>query len=159
MRVSPLAELRLAVAARPGTAAAEPLGRSLAGQPLPLAALAGMSLIGLDRQSGVRLQVEGRLRGLGTPPRFRVEAGGWDAARECARQGLGAAILPLALLRREDAEDLVVRLLEPSAAILHSLVERDDPAEPALDALEQALLRSAEGLAEEVERTWRGRLL
>jgi DNA-binding transcriptional LysR family regulator len=70
---------------------------------------------------------------------FRYEAGGWEAAREYARQGLGIAVLPVSLVTREDRKDFITRNLPLQFHIRDLLIERDTERIPAHEAMKQAL--------------------
>jgi DNA-binding transcriptional LysR family regulator len=143
----------LCVIARKGTAAGRQLGESLESQAIDLSRLADYELIGLDAQSGIRKQLE---RGAGRPLRFRVEAGGWAAARECARQGLGAAVVPLSLLSFDDRQELEVRRLGGDIGAKDFLIYRREASHAALEALRSALRRAVAGRQQELRTRWGG---
>jgi DNA-binding transcriptional LysR family regulator len=159
LEVEELAREWLCVIARKGTAAGERLAQSLEGQAVPLARLADFELIGLDAQSGVRRQLERCGGGPGRPLRFRVEAGGWAAARECAREGLGVAVVPLSLLAREDRNDLVIRLLAGDVGVRESLLYRREATNPGHEALRRALSCAVEARQRELRARWHGILV
>ena len=88
-----------------------------------LSSLAQFELAGPDARSGVRQQLE-RAAGQKMPLTFSQEGGGWSAAREFARHGLGMAIIPQACLARTDQNDLVVRPLDRKFRLQHLLIQR-----------------------------------
>src|SRR5262249_8214452 len=106
---------------------------------VPLKKLAAFPLVGLDSQSGIRRQLEAHCRGKVPGLCFRFEAGGWEAAKEYARHGLGVAVLPLALLAREDRKDVLVRRLPPEIRIQDLLIDRDAAMSPAHEAMKLGL--------------------
>jgi DNA-binding transcriptional LysR family regulator len=146
------------VVARKGTAAGERLARALEGQAVPLARLAEFDLVGLDAQSGIRRQLEREAAETGRELHFRVEAGGWAAARECAREGLGVAVVPLALLTVADRNDLEIRLLGGNVGGREFLVYRRDTVEPGHAALRQALRDVVAARQQELRERWQGYL-
>lgn len=89
---------------------------------VPLHQLTSWELIGPDRQSGLRRQLEQRMKG--KPLYFLLEGGGWAAAKEYARQGLGVAFAPRATLTESDRETLITRRLSPQFDVTHYLLHR-----------------------------------
>jgi DNA-binding transcriptional LysR family regulator len=156
LAVEDLARLDLSVIARVGTPAGDRLGQSLEGQVLTAAALAGLDMVGLDAQSGLRKQLERYGAKLSRPPRVRIEAAGWDALREYVRQGLGAGVIPLAVLTIEDRKQLVIRRLPEDMALKDSLLCRPGTPTAGMQALCQALREAARGQQEELRERWRG---
>ena len=159
LEVEELGRECLCLIARKGTPAGERLAQALESQAVPLARLADFELIGLDAQSGIRRQLERGAGGAGRTLRFCLEAGGWAAARECAREGLGAAVVPLALLARDDRKDLVIRLLPGDVGVRDSLIYRPGAANPGQTALRQALRRAVEARQQELRERWHGILV
>jgi DNA-binding transcriptional LysR family regulator len=157
LEVVALARLPLCVIARQRTMEAEKLHAMLSGHCVPLSMLAQWTLAGLDRESGIRQQLEARL-----PPdaklTFIAEAGGWLGIKEFVKQGLCVGILPLAMLSLEDTGMLAVRRLEDNLAIAHRMIHRADADNDALQPAKQALLTAARQHEEEVERRWHGKL-
>lgn len=107
----PLLKLPLIVAAGQGTGAARELDRAKKLKPLPLEMLTQWLLVGPDKNSGIRQRLEGAL----AAPRlltFAAEGGGWTAAREFARHGLGVAIIPRPVIGSHDHTAFVCRDLD-----------------------------------------------
>jgi DNA-binding transcriptional LysR family regulator len=156
LAVEELTRERMCVVARKDTGAGERLARALEGQAVPLSRLGDFELIGLDAQSGIRRQLEDHANGSGRPLQFRVEAGGWAAARECAREGLGVAVVPLALLARDDRKDLVIRLLATDVGVREFLIYRHDTLNAGPAALRLALRRAVEARQQELRDRWHG---
>jgi len=117
--------------------------------------LTELDLAGLDRESGVRRQLEQQC---GRRLRFRVQVGGWPIAREFARCGLGAAVVPLSLLRPDDREELVIRSLKREACLRECFIYRAENDRPEQKALRQAFVRVAHEQQKESETPWRGKL-
>jgi DNA-binding transcriptional LysR family regulator len=80
----------------------------------PGRALAGWPLVLLERDAGIRQQLESRLRGEGLLRRLDVvvEAAGWTAVLACVEAGLGVGLLPRSSAGRGPA--LLLRRLHPS---------------------------------------------
>ena len=116
-------------------------GRELLATPkdqvIPLSRLTTWELIGPDRQSGLRRQLEQRLRDQSLY--FITEGGGWSAAREYARQGLGVAIVPAATVDRANAGALVSRRLSPEFGITDYLLHSRDEARHFVHAVKKAI--------------------
>jgi DNA-binding transcriptional LysR family regulator len=143
LRIELLGEHPLCLVAGKDTPFGRELGQVLDGQTAPLSMLTRLPLVGLDRQSGIRRQLEAHVRGHLPSLGFRFEAGGWEAARECAREGLGVAILPAPLLTPDHRKDLIIRRLPPEIRIQDHLIDRDGEAAPAHEAMKRALRESA----------------
>jgi DNA-binding transcriptional LysR family regulator len=156
LSIEDLAEHALVLVARQGTRAGDALAQVSEGQTVPLARLVDLPLVGLDAQSGLRRQVEAHFRGRSPGLCFRFEAGGWEAVREYARHGLGAALLPVALLQPDDTNTLIVRPLEPVLRVRDAILLRDAPTTPHVGALREALFQAARELRDRVARTWGG---
>jgi DNA-binding transcriptional LysR family regulator len=159
LAVSQLARQQLCVIARKHSVEADQLHDVLQGQYVPLKMLCRWRLVGLDRHSGVRHQIERKFATSNERPRFGGEVGGWLAIKEYARQGLGVGLMPLAMLTREDANDFVLRQLSPEIFIEYSLIR--SPSEitnEGVDALQAALLQAACEHQLELDRLWSGRL-
>jgi hypothetical protein len=126
LAVELLAGHAVVVIAHPATASGQELRALPAGREVPLEKLARWPLVGLDARSGVRRKLEQHLQGR-AKPRYELEGqpGGWAIAREYARNKLGATLLPLPLLTREDREDFVVRRLPGSFLVEDFLVARE----------------------------------
>jgi DNA-binding transcriptional LysR family regulator len=128
----------------------------LEGQTVPPSWLARFDLVGLDPRSGLRRQLEQRLRAEGLGLRFGPDAGGWQAAREYARHGLGVALMPLSLLEPPDRDTCVLRLLPEDVQVRDRLVWRRGETSEGQEALRQALGEAARGRAAEVRARWGG---
>ncbi|HKI35194.1 MAG TPA: LysR substrate-binding domain-containing protein [Gemmataceae bacterium] len=151
-----LARECLCLIARQGTPAGRRLSGILESQAIPLERLADFDLVGLDGESGLRRQLERRCPE--RPLRFLVEGGGWAAARELARRGVGAAVVPLSLLHPDDRRDLVIRQLKSDAGVTERLVSRPGNGGPEHEALRQAVRQAARDQQRESEARWHGKL-
>jgi DNA-binding transcriptional LysR family regulator len=160
LEVSQLARQPLCVIGRKDSLEAGQLQVVLRGQQVPLKMLCRWRLVGLDRQSGVRRQIEQKFATSKQRPQFGGEVGGWLAVKEYARQGLGVGLVPLALMSREDATDFVIRLLSSEVFIQYSLIHRSQPdaGNAGLDALQAALHESAAQHQAELDRRWSGKV-
>ena len=72
---------------------------------------------------------------------FAAEGGGWAAAKEYARAGLGVAIVPRATIRPEDRKTLVCRKLSQQFAIAHYLIHRTESRSDVEEQVRAALSR------------------
>ena len=124
----------------------------LAGQRLTPQHLTQFHLLGLDSRSGVRQQMEQRVRGL----HFRETVGGWLAAKEFARHGLGAVVLPLSVLQPNDRDEFEIRMLDGTFTIRHHLLHRDIELSEGVAAMKQALLQAVKARCQEARRLWHG---
>jgi len=152
--VKDLARQPLCVIAAKASAEAEQLSVILAGQEVPLEMLIRLPLIGLDRSSGIRRQLERAFANRSDRLRFGMNAAGWLAVKEYAKHVLGVGILPLGLLSREDIEDLVIRRLPSELCIRHYLVHRKDATNPYLSDMKTSLAEAAKVHEEELLRRW-----
>ena len=109
LEIIPMAKHTMCLLADKQTAAGTELQKVPASQTVPINKLTQWELVGPDRQSGIRKQLESRVP-VGRLY-FAAEGGGWSAAREYARAGLGVAIVPRATVRAEDRKELVCRNL------------------------------------------------
>lgn len=100
-------------------------------RPLSVTALKKWELVGLDRDSGIRQQLEAACQS-GAELYFSVEGGGWAAAREYARLQMGVAILPEAMLTAEDRQTFVVRSLGKDFVLTDRLIYRKEAKSPTL---------------------------
>ena len=160
LEVSQLARQPLCVIARKDSPEAAELQAVLLDQRVPLKMLCRWRLVGLDRQSGVRRQIEQKFATSKQRPQFGGEVGGWLAVKEYARQGLGVGLVPLAMLSREDANDFVMRLLSSDICIEHSLIHRPqtDVNKAGLETMQAALHEAAAQHQAELDRKWNGRI-
>jgi DNA-binding transcriptional LysR family regulator len=158
VEVEHLVDHRLCLLAGRNTPAGVTLGRFLESQAAPLSCLAEFELVGLDARSGLRRQIEQRLRADGRALRFGPDAGGWQAAREYARHGLGVALIPLSMLEPTDRDNCVLRLLPDDCCVRDLLLRRQGEPGEGQAALRQALLEAAQDRGEKVRRRWSGLL-
>lgn len=131
-----------------------PAGRTLASLPsqqsVPLEMLRDWELVGLDRRSGIRQQLESRFPNPGDL-QFVAEGGSWWGIRECVRHGVGVGIIPLALLARENRAGLVVRRLGRPFTVEYHLISRTPPASPLQQRVHAAFKRAAEEHQKELQ--------
>jgi DNA-binding transcriptional LysR family regulator len=146
LRIEPLAEHLLYLVAGKDTPFGRELSKVLDGQAVPLSMLSAFPLVGLDIQSGIRRQIEARFRSTKARLSFPYEAGGWEAAKEYARHGLGAAVVPFPLLTADDRKQFIVRRLPLEYRIQDSLIDRDGEQVAAQDAMKRALKDATKGL-------------
>lgn len=106
-----------------------------------LSRLETWELIGPDRQSGLRRQLEQRMRG--RPLYFLVEGGGWTAAKEYARRGLGVAIVPKATVADADQKLLVWRRLSREFDVTDYLLHRPQDSSEMLRQTKRAIADAA----------------
>lgn len=154
--VEDLATQSLCVLAAKSSSGAERLSGILAGQEVPLDMLSRLPLIGPDRSSGIRRQIERAFASRSEQLRFGVNAAGWLAVKEYAKHGLGVGILPLGLLSREDIDEFVIRRLPAELCIRHYLIHREDATNPYLDGMKTSLSESAKQHQETVQRLCQG---
>lgn len=107
---------------------------------IPVQRLADWELVGPDRQSGLRRQLEERLRGKSLY--FVAEGGGWAAAIQYAVQGLGAAIVPWAVVESADKSLLVGRRLSAEFDVSDYLLSRREASGPFMERLKQAIQKA-----------------
>ena len=141
LRIEDLCHHRLVVMAHAQSEAGRDLKTYDSERPLPVKTLKKWELLGLDRDSGLRRQLEAACQ----PDAelcFSVEGGGWAAAREYARLQMGVAILPEAMLTAEDRQTFVVRSLGKEFVLTDRLIYRKDLKNPTVkDAI--TLLKKA----------------
>jgi DNA-binding transcriptional LysR family regulator len=117
--IEPLPARPFVVVSRRDTTAGFASASIASGSAVAIGDLGGIVLVGLDESAGARIQLERRADEIGVRLRFGPSGGGWLAAREYARHGLGAAIVPAEVLSDGDWRELLVRRLD------HSLWPRD----------------------------------
>ncbi len=156
MQIDHLVDLPLCVIASRDSPQAQPLQHVLAGQIVPVELLADLPLAGLDRESGIRRQIEDLLPSRGRRLEFRIEAGGWLGINEFVRCGLCAGLMPLGLLSSDDAKQFIIRRLPPPLAVTHRMIYRHDTQSEILDDVKAALRHAAEGFQQETHRRWSG---
>ena len=151
LAVEPLATHVFCVLAKLGTPLASELHAAAANRPVPLERLAHSAFVGLDPQSGIRLQLEAEFHKLGRPLQFVGEttAGGWAAAKEYTRQGLGPAIVPLSALVTGDDKAFAIRRLPERFAVTDYVIRRKGPASSAETELLRALHLAAQQRSKE----------
>lgn len=147
LEISPMAGLSLIVAAGKRT----PEGRRLASvpddRPVSLKLLEQFELVGPEATSGIRRQLE-QAAGPAVRLTFSIEGGGWSAAREFARFGLGVAIIPSVCLDQSVASHFVSRRIDAGIQLHHSLIHRGQSAsQPALALLRKVLLAETQMIA------------
>ena len=114
--------------------------------------------MGLDRESGLRRKIQRHLVSRKKPDlRFfsQTGMGGWPVAREYARQGLGVAVLPIACLSPNDAEDLTIRRLSDDLVMKDFLIRRAAPLTRSQRAVKDALQRAIELHERDTRRLWK----
>jgi DNA-binding transcriptional LysR family regulator len=127
---------------------------------LPIIALAHVELVGLDAQSGIRRRLEQQLRTVSREPVFvpGTGAGGWYAAKEFARAGLGAALVPLAMMTESDSRDFVLRHMAEEITIdeylIHRTPDNGSCANLSRQELIAALFTTAAGFREQTIERW-----
>lgn len=137
--IAPLGELPLSLAASKGSSWGGELAALSQQRAVPIDKLRQWELIGPDRQSGVRRQLEER-----SAERlyFVAEGGGWSAAKGYALAGVGVAILPTAILSKSDRTKLVVRRLAKEFVIAYHLIHRATPLNAAQQEVKKQILRA-----------------
>jgi DNA-binding transcriptional LysR family regulator len=156
LQIDELAVLPLCVIAHRETSEAQQLQSALAGQVVPLELLADFPLAGLDRESGIRRQLEALLQPRRRQLNFAVEVGGWLGVKEFVRQGLCAGLMPLALLGPDDMKQFVIRRLPKELSLAHRIVCRLDGEKEVLDEVRSSLRLAAKEFQQEVKRRWSG---
>lgn len=124
LAVEPLGRQPFCVAARRNTPEGNELESLPARLSLPLSRLVRWRLVGLDEQSGIRRLLESEIHKKRQSLQFApgTGTGGWPAAKEYARQGLGVAVLPVAELHTEHMAELVARRLADTISFQDYLI-------------------------------------
>jgi len=158
MEIVLLAKQPFCVAAKRESAPASELESVAIGSSIRLNLLARWDLVGLDRESGIRQKIERHLRAGEGQLRFQTATGvgGWPAAKEHARLGLGVAILPLATLSSEDQRELTLRRLSPRFALEEYLIHRRHAMTAAQEEVIRVLRAAAQNCQRENRCKWRG---
>ena len=104
---------------------------------ISLSQLASWELVGPDRQSGLRRQLEQRIRGKSLY--FIAEGGGWAAAKQYAQQGLGVAIVPWATVSETDRAWSVSRRLSTEFDVTDNVLFRPQGCSPFLERTIKAI--------------------
>jgi DNA-binding transcriptional LysR family regulator len=144
----PLPPRPFLVAARSDTVAGKRLSALPRDQTMGIREMAGLVLVGLDDGASMRTRLERQADDAGVRLEFAMTGGGWLAAHEYARNGLGAALLPSECLSEAHWQELIVRNLAeefwPSDHVLSRLGSRGELrafrevlAEPAMFQVEQ----------------------
>lgn len=156
LSVEPLATHTFCALVSAGQPLAAEFKAAPANRPLPIAILSRCEFVGLDRQSGIRLQLEAEFQKLGFPLRFVPDAtaGGWDAAKEYARHGLGVAIVPLAVLAAGDEDSFAIRRLPERFAMTDHLLRRKPAADATAPEIHRALRQAAQQHTHETRERW-----
>jgi DNA-binding transcriptional LysR family regulator len=110
-------------------------------KPVPIDRLTQWELIGPDRQSGIRRQLESRVGR--DQLYFIAEGGGWVGAKEYARAGLGVAIVPRIAVSAADRKKLVCRRLSKQFLITDFLIHRNEPLNPFQQRVKDAIISAA----------------
>ncbi|MCA9050397.1 MAG: LysR family transcriptional regulator, partial [Planctomycetaceae bacterium] len=110
---------------------------------VPLEELAHWPVLGMDGQSGVRRQMERHFPDRARRLSFVAETGGWMAAKEFARQNLGVAVVPVAVVTTEDLDAFHVRMLNREFLVRHFLIHRDVTLSAAESTLKEELMQAA----------------
>jgi DNA-binding transcriptional LysR family regulator len=154
--VEPLAAHAFCVIAPRGSKLATELRARSESRSAPIELLSRFDLVGLDRQSGIRTQLEAEFHKLRVPLRFVDEAsvGGWAAAKEYARHGLGAAIVPLPELDPADFQDFAIRKLPERFRVTDYLVQRPTSPGSHKPAVVRALREAVGAKIKEVRERW-----
>ncbi len=137
----PLLRLPMIVAAGRDTAAGIELDRAKKSKPLPLEMLTQWPLVGPDQNSGIRRRLEAAL----PDPQllsFATEGGGWTAAREFARYGIGVAIIPEKVIGAHDRDAFVSRRLDERFELEEFIVLRAGKTTDAINQLITVLRHS-----------------
>lgn len=154
--VEPLSLQPFCVAAGRKTAAAKELATISPRKSVPLEKLSRWELVGLDSQSGIRRLIERELRKKRLTLRFvpHTGTGGWPAAKEYARQNLGAAILPLAALDPADADRFTIRRLSDRCSIQDYVIHRESELNSVQKRMKEELMQAGKILVKEVVKRW-----
>ncbi len=160
LAAEPLATHAFCVLAKLGTPLASELRAAAANRPAPLGLLARSVFVGLDPQSGIRLQLEAEFHKLGQPLKFAGDttAGGWGAAKEYTRHGLGPAIIPLSALAAGDEQSFAVRRLPDRFSVTDYVIRRGGPADGVEGELLRALHLAAQQHAKEAQERFKSLL-
>lgn len=137
LQVTSLGKDSVCLAAQKDSEAGAALADLPASKPIAINQLCQWELIGPDRQSGLRQQLESRST---EPLYFVCEGGGWSAAKRYAANGLGAALLPQAIVSRSDSKALICRPLAKDICIQHFLVHRATPLDGYEKQMKKAIL-------------------
>ena len=141
LTITSLGRHAMCVLASRQTAAGRELLQIASTAVIPISKLAQWELIGPDNQSGIRRQLESRFeRG---ELYFVAEGGGWAAAKEYARVGLGVAIVPWVTVSETDRKTMVARRLANQFAVADFVLQRRDESNPFIEQVKQALIASA----------------
>ncbi len=123
LKITPLKPLPLILAAGKRTIEGRALAKMAAGKPVAVAELSQFELAGPDARSGIRQRLE-KSAAASVPLAFSAEGGGWSAAREFSRLGLGVAILPTTCINPANRKDFVTRPLDRKFQLQHSIIHR-----------------------------------
>lgn len=152
--IEPLAEQPMCVVARRNTPEGQELDAIPVDRAVPLPKLREWELIGLDVRSGIRRQLE-REFPRSSDLRFVAEGGGWPAARECARVGLGVAMLPVAALSLADKRDFVIRRAPERFKVSDYLIHSDQKLSPPVATVRELLQQAAAEHRQHVNQVWK----
>lgn len=121
--------------------------------PVPISLLNTWELLGLDRNSGIRRKLE-RQFPQGENVCFVTEGGGWSAARELARRGVGVSVQPLATLRNSDRKDFIIRSLSEEFSVEKLVIYRTHELTAELKNILDQLKMVAQMHEKEISKTW-----
>lgn len=127
LRIVQLGQHRVGLLASPDSDCGRELKELPESRSVPISNLTQWELVGPDRQSGIRRQLESKANG---PLYFVVEGGGWEAAKQYARLGLGVAIVPMATIKPGDEQQFICRRLSNQYVINDVIVVRDEESDP-----------------------------
>lgn len=143
----------MVVIAAKKTLEAQELEALPANDPVPVSLLNTWELLGLDRNSGIRRKLERQIP-QGENVCFVTEGGGWSAARELARRGVGVSVLPLATLRIADRKDFIIRRLSDELAVEKLVIYRTHELTAELKNILDQLKIVAQLHQNEISKTW-----
>ncbi len=141
--IEELAEHPFCVIAANQTSEAKQLSEILSSHEVPVEMLSRFRLIGLDRSSGQRRQLERAFANRPERLHFGVNAAGWSAVKEYAKHGLGVGIVPLAVLSPEDRETLLIRKLQSDVSAKYRMIHREGTNSRHIMPMQSALVTSA----------------
>ena len=122
LHIEPLVKLPMVVLARRDTNEGRELAQIPLGEFVRLEQLSRWELVGLDRNSGIRRQLERRLA---NPDELQfVSGGGWLAAKEFVRHGIGVAVVPGSIVSAADEKVFVTRPVSERLAVVYYLIHR-----------------------------------
>lgn len=149
-----IARFPLCLAARKGSTEGSDLAKFGMNRTIPLTEIERWRLVGLDPQSGLRQRLETLADGISLTFAPETVAGGWAAAKAYARMGLGVAILPIATLAIQDAEDFTLRRFDERFVVEEYLISRADFVDSACEKMKSDLFAAAEAQCQDANGVW-----